>query len=172
MPPHPTPRLEFRSWSSADAALAHRLWCDPQVMKFLAKEPMTPAGAEVRMRAEMEIEDVSGLQYWPIFLREGGDFVGVCGIKPSPWSPGSTELGFHLLPAYWGQGFAREAASACIAHAWGLGDTHLFAGHHPDNIGSQRLLTSFGFKYTHHLLFPPTGVEHPCYRLDKVVLSR
>lgn len=168
MPPPPTPRLEFRSWSLADTTLAHQLWGDPQVMRFLAKEPMTAAGADVRLRAEMDLEDMSGLQYWPIFLRETGDFVGVCGLKPSTWAP-MTELGFHLLPAHWGQGLAREAASACIAYSWGLGETQIFAGHHPENVGSQRLLTSLGFAYTHHTYYPPTGVEHPCYRLERTV---
>jgi [ribosomal protein S5]-alanine N-acetyltransferase len=33
----------------------------------------------------------------------------------------------------------------------------IFAGHHPENEGSGRLLAKLGFVYTHDELYPPTG---------------
>ena len=57
-----------------------------------------------------------------------------------------------------------------IAHAFGsLGVTALFAGHHPDNHGSRRTLEKLGFRYTHHELYSPTGLEHPGYELRREI---
>ena len=55
---------------------------------------------------------------------------------------------------------------AVIAHAFATGAKALFAGHHPDNASSRSVLEKLGFRYTHHELYPPTGLQHPCYRLD------
>jgi RimJ/RimL family protein N-acetyltransferase len=41
----------------------------------------------------------------------------------------------------------------------------LFAGHHPENIASERLLRKLGFRYTHQEIYPPTGLLNPAYLL-------
>ena len=76
------------------------------------------------------------------------------------------ELGLHIRSLHWRRGFAAEAASAVIRHGFGrLQAAGLFAGHHPDNHASRRLLTKLGFRYTHDELYPPTGLLHPSYML-------
>jgi RimJ/RimL family protein N-acetyltransferase len=42
----------------------------------------------------------------------------------------------------------------------------LFAGHHPANEPSRRVLIKSGFRYTHDELYPPTGLKHPSYRMS------
>jgi RimJ/RimL family protein N-acetyltransferase len=43
----------------------------------------------------------------------------------------------------------------------------IFAGHHPKNVASHRLIEQLGFQYTHHEYYPPTGLQHPSYILIK-----
>jgi RimJ/RimL family protein N-acetyltransferase len=82
-------------------------------------------------------------------------------------------MGFHLRPAFWGQGFGTEAARAVLAHAFGtLRVTALFAGHHPDNNESRRLLARLGFRSIGTELYPPTGLLHPSYLLDRADWAR
>jgi len=65
-----------------------------------------------------------------------------------------------------GQGLASEAARAVIAHAFEeLGAGALFAGHHPDNASSRRVLKKLGFVETRSELFEGTGLMHPGYLL-------
>jgi RimJ/RimL family protein N-acetyltransferase len=74
--------------------------------------------------------------------------------------------GFQLRAEHWGKGLATEAARAVIDHAFGpLGAGELFAGHHPQNFGSQHVLEKLGFRYTHDELYPATGLQHRSYRL-------
>jgi [ribosomal protein S5]-alanine N-acetyltransferase len=92
---------------------------------------------------------VHGFQYWIIELLATGDFVGVCGLRP--WRPAEDiiELGFHLLPKFWGQGLATEAARAVIPYAFATyAPKKLIAGHHPENVNSKRVLGKLGFVYS------------------------
>ena len=111
-----------------------------------------------------------GVQYWPLFMRDGGEFVGCCGLRRS-FGTSTTglmdlELGFHLLEQFWGQGLAFEAATSVIAHAFGpLRVFRLYAGHHPENANSRKVLQRLGFTFTTERLYEPTGLDHPSYIL-------
>lgn len=159
-PPPPSARLRFRSWAPDDGALAAALWGDPAVTRLIGG-PFDPAA---RLAAELASERAHGVQYWPAF--QGEVLVGCCGLRARTPAERCFELGFHLLPAFWGQGLAGEAARAVIAHAFASGVSALFAGHHPANDASRRLLERLGFAYTHHERYAATGLDHPSYRLE------
>ncbi|HBE76468.1 MAG TPA: GNAT family N-acetyltransferase, partial [Firmicutes bacterium] len=69
-------------------------------------------------------------------------------------------------PCFWGHGYAKEAARAVISFAFDtLEISSLFAGHHPGNDASHRLLIQLGFCYVGDEYYPPTGLNHPSYIL-------
>lgn len=78
-----------------------------------------------------------------------------------------SELGFHLVPEAWGKGLAAEAARAVISYAKAQTDLKaLFAGHHPENHASKKLLQKLGFEFQRKEYYEPTGLEHPSYLLN------
>jgi [ribosomal protein S5]-alanine N-acetyltransferase len=164
-------RLGFRPWRTDDIELAAGLWGDPEVTRFISAAPPSRAlraAIEDRLAREIATQAEHGVQYWPIFLRTDGSHVGCCGLRPYRPEAAIAELGVHIRPAFWRRGFAREAARAVIARAFrerAFGA--LFAGHHPDNAASRELLRSLGFAYTHDELYPPTGLMHPSYLLER-----
>ena len=161
--PAATARLTFRTWRDDDLPLAQALFGDPRVTALVGG-PFDDAQVRARLAAEIATQREHGYQYWPIFL--GGTFVGCCGLKPRDPAARIYELGFYLRPDHWGQGYAVEAGHSAIAFAFAaLHATSLFAGHHPDNAGSNRTLEKLGFVFTHHELYPPTGLMHPGYAL-------
>ena len=133
------------------------------------------------------------LQYWPVFSkvesRQSMDdtlehqgttsFIGCCGLRPYfghrnqelerygiPADCLVYEIGVHLLPSQWGKGFASEALERVKHFALTQLEEPpyaLFAGHHPQNVASQRLLTKLSFRYSHDELYPATGLSHPSY---------
>ena len=108
------------------------------------------------------------MQYWPIFRLENGQHVGCAGLRPYRLEQRIYEFGFHLRLAFWKPGLAHEAALAVIDFGFGLfGAESLFAGHHPSNDSSRRLLLKLGFVQTHEELCPATGLLHPSYLLEK-----
>lgn len=157
-------RLKFRCWRQDDFDLAWRLWGDLRVTARIGG-PFSPDQVRDRLQAEIGLQRDLGVQYWPCFLHGDGAFVGCCGLRPHVES-GTPELGFHLLPEFWGQGLAGEAARAVIELAFQrFRIPALFAGHHPENLASRRLLLALGFEPEAATLYPPTGLMHPGYRL-------
>lgn len=160
-----TDRLGFRHWGPEDLQLALALWANPEVT-WLIGGPRSPQQVGEKLASEIAMQDASGIQYWPIFLLATGEHVGCAGLRPYRPAERVYELGFHLLSAFWGQGLAEEAGRAVISHAFStLGANGLFAGHHPENAASRRVLEKLGFHYTHDELYPPTGLLHRSYFL-------
>jgi ribosomal-protein-alanine N-acetyltransferase len=162
--PTDTERLRFGAWSLDDVGndvdRALSLWGDPQVMQFIGG-PYSREQAIARVEREIENLATQRVQYWPIFASE--EFAGVCGLRPRD---DIYTLGFHLRPAHWGRGYAPEAARSVIEYARTvLGAKTLFAGHHPQNERSRRVLESLGFEYWRDQFYEPTGLMHPSYLL-------
>jgi len=158
-------RLGFRHWSFEDLPLAMSLWGDPEVTAWIGG-PFTDTQVTARLDREIATQNSHGVQYWPIFKLEDGQFVGCAGLRPYRLEEQIYELGFHLARSHWGRGLAEESGRAVIRFAFdSLGARALFAGHHPQNLASSRVLTKLGFQCTHEELYPPTGLMHPSYLL-------
>jgi [ribosomal protein S5]-alanine N-acetyltransferase len=161
-----TPRLGFRRWRGDDSILAYRLWGDRRATALIGG-PFSTEQIDARLQNEIATQAKSGFQYWPIFVLDTHQHAGCAGLRPYLQDPNVVEFGIHLLPEYWGQGLAEEAGRAVIAYAFSNTNARsLFAGHHPDNHGSRRLLAKLGFRFTHLELYAPTGQEHCSYLLD------
>jgi RimJ/RimL family protein N-acetyltransferase len=160
-----TQRLGLRHWSDADLPLAMSLWGDPLATRLIGG-PFSAEQVAERLAREIATARAHGVQYWPMFLLATGEHVGCGGLRPYPPEAKALEIGVHLKPPYWGAGYAAEASRAIMAHAFTtLGAASLFAGHHPGNAASRRVLTALGFRYTHDEYYPPTGLQHPSYRI-------
>ncbi len=158
-------RLGFRTWTAADRDLAVGLWCDPAVTRLFGG-PYDEEWAARRLADEIACLAKHGYQYWPIFQLTGGEHVGCCGLRPRDPAARVSGFGFHLRRDQWGRGFATEAARTAIRYAFEVLEARaLFAGHHPENRASRRVLEKLGFRYTHDELYPPTGLRHHSYLL-------
>ncbi len=165
-------RLGFRHWTPADLPLALALWSDPRVMRLIGGA-LTQQQVEEKLARETATQEALGVQYWPIFLRATGEHTGCAGLRPYRPAERIYELGFHLLPAFWGKGLAGEAGRAVVGYAFdSVGAKGLFAGHHPENGASRRVLEKLEFHYTHDELYPPTGLLHRSYFLAAPGRSR
>ena len=65
--------------------------------------------------------DENGYGLYALELRSTGEFIGFTGFtKPAfdAWFTPCIEIGWRLRQECWGQGFATEAARACLDHAF------------------------------------------------------
>jgi RimJ/RimL family protein N-acetyltransferase len=161
-----TSRLFLRVWDESDFPLAKRLWGDPEVMTFLGG-PLNDAKVLDKMRAEIACFDQHAVQYWPMFETSTGEFVGCCGLRPWAYTPPpGYEIGFHLVKAKWGLGYASEIAGAVVNHGFRkLQLPMLRAGHHPEHQNSKKILLNLGFEFVEDVYYKPTGLMHPTYKL-------
>jgi len=160
-----TDRIGFSKWRKDDLPLAQSLWEDPAVTRFIcASGSFSQSDIENRLKKELENDAEFGVQYWPIFEPVSNELIGCCGLRP--YGKNQYELGFHLRPKFWGQGYAVEAATAAIGYAFDvLQADSLFAGHHPQNAASAKVLEKLNFSYVADEFYGPTGLNHPSYVL-------
>lgn len=159
MAPPFSARLRFRSWTAEDTTLAEALWCDPEVTRYFGG-PMTSEQVHDRLHRECERENRLGLQYWPIFLRETGEFAGCAGLRPWSIDPNTIEAGVNLMRFVWGLRMGEEALLAVLAHGFdALGLPRIVAGHGIAHENSRKLLERVGFEYTHNILWGPAEIE-------------
>ena len=74
---------------------------NPDVTKFIcASGHFSEEDIQERLAVEIGNEDKYQVQYWPIFELNSNEFIGCCGLRP--YKKNQYEMGFHLLPEYWG----------------------------------------------------------------------
>jgi ribosomal-protein-alanine N-acetyltransferase len=143
-----------------------RLHADPEAMKTLTTDGK-PQGEDftraVVTRNARHWEE-KGFGVWAWFLKEGGAFVGYCGLRHYlvEGEP-ETELLYGLLPAFWRQGYGTEMARACLSHAFedlGLSTVVSFTLHH--NKGSRGVMEKNGMAFEKEIVH--AGLPHVLYR--------
>jgi [ribosomal protein S5]-alanine N-acetyltransferase len=163
-------RLTFRSWTERDAALAEALWCDSEVTHYFGGA-LTREQAHKRLDIEREREDRLGVQYWPMFLRETGEFAGCAGLREWQMDPQTIEAGVHLMRSAWRLRLGEEALRAVLAYGFDtLGLAKIVAGHGIGHDNSQRLLERVGFAYTHNIMWGPKAIEVRMYAIGAGML--
>lgn len=162
-----TKRLGFAKWRAGDIDLATQLWGDEAVTRFICADgKFTSQDIINRLNTEIQNDQQFQIQYWPIFERSSHELVGCCGLRPFKDESASYEIGFHLRQRFWGCGYASEAAQAVIDYGFSVFKANkLYAGHHPSNEASKKLLTKFEFQWIGDNFYEPTGLFHPSYEL-------
>ena len=162
-----TKRIGFSKWNDCDLNLAALLWGDKEVTRFIcATGIFTKQDIINRLETEIQNDKLFQIQYWPIFELLTEDLIGCCGVRPFAPETRSYEIGFHLRKKYRGRGYASEAAKAVIGYSFDtLKADKLYAGHHPKNEASKKILNKLGFQYIGENYYEPTGLYHPSYEL-------
>lgn len=174
-----TDRLLLRRWRDADAVPFHAMGQDAEVMRYLGP-PMSMEECRAAIRRQNTMADVEGSCFWAMERRADGAFLGFCGIKPGPEGTpiaGRPEIGWRLARHAWGQGLAREAASACLNDAWRRNVRQVWAITVAANTRSWGLMIRLGMgrvdngDFDHPAL--PDGHplrRHLCYTIDQLLI--
>jgi RimJ/RimL family protein N-acetyltransferase len=164
-------RLCLRTPSSRDAESLYDLFADAEVMHGLNRDPVS-AIEEARSMIEAAVRswDTDGLGPFVLVTSTDRQVVGWAGLMifdtrdwtPSTWahagSYGQPELGWALIRAHWGHGYATEAAAAIRDWAFEvLAVDRLVSLISPDNARSQRVAERLGAKPAHAVTPAPSG---------------
>lgn len=184
MHPHDTDRLTFRIVTANDAAALTTLNNAPGVMRFLDRT--APSFEHVQHKTIPERQRMAvehpGYGLWLAYLRETGEFVGRFGLRPNHPIEGDAELGYRLMPEYWGNGLATEGSREMLRYAFEmLRADRVVATTMAANVRSRSVMERIGLRYlrTYHLEFdhPLPGtelgeVEYALTRIEWLTLRR
>lgn len=158
-----TERLLLREWRDEDRALYADVIGDPHVRRFFpAVGSYADAVAGIEKSRQRLVEH--GFSFMALERKSDGAFIGMLGMAPFddllrnaiPGRP-EVEIGWQLDKAFWGNGYAPEAALGMLQFAWD--ETHLdevVAITYRGNLPSRRVMEKIGMSYD-----PAGDFEHP-----------
>ena len=157
-----TERLVVRPWTAADADRHFDMYSRWEVARWLGSVPAPLESPEEsvaridRWAALTRRDDRFGI--WAVEVADTGIVAGTVLLVPmpltgedrprSPEEGGDVEVGWHLHPDCWGQGYATEAARAAIGKGFAAGLSEVVAIVYADNEPSMRVCRRLGMEGT------------------------
>jgi len=145
-----TPRLCLRELAVDDAPFVLQLLNDPGFLRYIGDRGVRDLEEARRyiVKGMLHSYERHGYGLWLVQLRAASHQpIGLCGLVARTGLP-EPDIGFALLPQWWSQGYAHEAATAVMAHARRVvGLRRVLAIVSPANASSLRLLRKLGFEY-------------------------
>jgi ribosomal-protein-alanine N-acetyltransferase len=163
-----TERLILRDILESDVDGIFELDSDPIVHKYLGKNPIKTKqkAAEIIEFIHSQYKNL-GIGRFAAIEKKSGDFIGWSGLKLNTGEKealnGKTEfydVGYRLIPRYWGKGYATESALAALDYGFNKMNLDTIVGAaEADNIASNKVLQKIGLKFTNEFTYDNT----PCF---------
>jgi RimJ/RimL family protein N-acetyltransferase len=142
-----TERLDIGPWTRepSDVERVLDIYSRWEVAQWLGARPRTIETLEEASSAvdrwAARCVDFQGV--WAVRLRASGVAVGTVLLVALPDSE-QVEVGWHLHPDWWGNGYATEAARGALAHGFAHGLSEILAVVRPSNERSLALCRRLG----------------------------
>jgi len=158
LPTFRTPRLVLRPRRMADLDACLAMDRDKQVTHFVDGPWSDPIAHRAFVEDRLRRIYPPGMGYWAILAPS---FIGWILLTPLNLQGLEIEIGWRLVRAAWGHGYATEAARPVLDHAiHGLSLPRVVADIDPRNVASIRVALKLG-------LTPEGKVEHAGRRLTR-----
>ncbi|MEV0438927.1 GNAT family N-acetyltransferase [Streptomyces spectabilis] len=169
--PHRTPAapaVGLRVPTHEDAFVWHRLFDDPEVMKYVGAGQPSELSVYEELTARQRRHDAElGFCLWTL-LSPDGEPVGLAGAQPWPreWGPtGEIEIGWRLARRAWGHGYASVAARATLDRLRAAGVPSAVAVIDVRNERSQAVAARLGMERAETHTVPGQDRRAYCYRM-------
>ena len=143
-----TARLLLRRWRDADRGAFHALNSDSRVMATIGPV-MSRAESDAFLNRIEARFDEQGYGLWCV--EHDGEVIGFTGFMV-PWFRDGVEIGWRIRSEHWGNGYAPEAARACLDHGFapaadgGLGFDEVISFTAATNASSRRVMAKLGLR--------------------------
>lgn len=176
-----TERLILRGWEERDVAPFAAMNADARVMEYFPSVPTFDETRAIFDRLSAGALE-HGFHFQPVEEKASGKFAGFVGIAPVPpnlpFAP-AVEIGWRLPVAFWGEGYASEAATAWLGHAFGtLGLDEVVSFAAEANHRSRAVMTRIGMTQDTEGSFPHPSLaaDHPLslhvlYRITRTAFA-
>jgi RimJ/RimL family protein N-acetyltransferase len=155
-----TSRLLLRPWRDEDIAGFAEMSADPVVMEYLLPLSERGLSAETWVARKRAHWDEHGFGQWVVEFPGEASFIGVIGLETVSYEAHFTpavEVAWRLARAYWGRGYATEAARAAVDYGFGeLSLEKIVALTVPANQRSRRVMERLGMTRA-----PEDDFDHP-----------
>ena len=160
-----TDRLRLREIRMEDLDDLLATWGNPEAMR-LFPQTLDRDGMRAWIERNLARYRDAGHGIWAVLRKSDGQFLGDCGlVLQDVDGVEELEVGYHLDPRFWGQGYATEAARACLGYArMTLGRTRNISMIRPENLASRRVAERNGLRPERELFW--RGYTHVIHAID------
>jgi len=166
-----TERLNLRWLSTEDAAFILELVNDPDWLQFIGDRgvrTLEDARAYIQ-NGPIAMYQRVGFGLFLVELKQSATPIGMCGLIERAGLE-DIDIGYAFMPAFRGQGYAYESASAMMTYAQDtLGLKRVVAITAPDNMRSIALLTKLGLSFENMLRLGEDQPEVTLFAWNKPV---
>jgi RimJ/RimL family protein N-acetyltransferase len=144
-----TERLVLRRLTIDDAEFILELLNDPSFLRYIGDKGVRNTDDAVRyiQTGPLASYEQFGFGLYLIELKTTGVPMGMCGLLKRDTLP-DVDVGFALMPEFWSQGYAFEAAASVMTYGREvLGLRRIVAITNPDNQASISLLQKIGLRF-------------------------
>ncbi len=143
-----TSRLRLRQFAPDDLDELYRIYSHPNLIKYVATEkPLCLEDTKAAINCQVEHWRKYRFGVWAVIHKKHQKLIGHCGLKFLENTP-LVQLGYLLLPSYWGRGLGTEAASAVLRYGFEVTKLEkIVAIALPENLASRRVMEKVGMKY-------------------------
>ena len=142
-----TPRLLLREMTAADRPDLCMILQDKEVM-YAYNGPFSDEEVNGWLERQTGRYREWGYGLWAVVLKLTGEMIGQCGVTRQLWNGEEMlEVGYLFRHSHWHQGYATEAARACMEYAFNiLGASEVCSIIRDNNIPSQRVALRNGMR--------------------------
>ncbi len=169
-----TEHLILREMQDHDLDHMFELDSDPQVHRFLGQKPI-----QTKDKAQAHIDSLKhqynkfGFGRWAAIEKATGEFIGWSGLKVNEGHifnghENLIDVGYRLIPRYWGKGYATESGKAAVDYGFEqLGLETIYGLTELDHFASRRVLEKIGLTYVEDFIFEEEDLPLTFYKIDR-----
>jgi [ribosomal protein S5]-alanine N-acetyltransferase len=157
-----TERLLLRKYTLCDLDSLAPILSDPVAMQFYPAA-LDREGAQGWIERNLKRYQENGFGKWAMVLKASGEFIGDCGcVVQEVEGKNEIEVGYLVRRDLRGNGYATEAARACIEYAFvQLGADRVISMIRPENQRSRRVAEKNGMNCEQTVFW--RGYDHCVY---------
>ncbi len=162
-----TARLRLRAWRADDFPAFAQLNANAQVMRYFPSS-LTQTESDALAQTFQQFINQNGWGFWAVELKHSQEFIGFTGLHAQPerfdFSP-CVEIGWRLDSKFWHQGYATEAARACLYFAFSVLDLdEVVAFTAVQNRASEAVMKRLGMQHRGYFNHPKLDQNSPLLR--------
>ncbi|MAO64678.1 MAG: GNAT family N-acetyltransferase [Balneola sp.] len=143
-----TQRLSMRPIQDEDLENIYHGLSHPRVIKHYGVSYSTLEETKEQMKWYLQLRENETGTWWAMEKTDSGEFVGAIGLNDIKKEHRRGEIGFWLLPEFWGNGYVTESIPAVLAFGFGQLNLHrIEAWVNVGNSASSKVLNKAGFNY-------------------------
>jgi [ribosomal protein S5]-alanine N-acetyltransferase len=136
----------MRPFQETDAEGIFLLNSDPEVIKFTGDPPFDSIEHARDFILNYHKYEKHGYGRLTVLLKSTNEYLGWCGLNYNE-TTNETDIGFRFLQKHWNNGYATEAAAACLSVGLQSGLTRIIGRAAKENQASILVLKKLGMQF-------------------------